>query len=142
MLTPIFYMMNVFDKAVSTGSLSTLAALVSVIAFLYLCLMGFEWVRSIILVHISARLDRLLAPSIYKLCFKSSAGSLDGIELGSQPLSDLNGLRQFLGSQSVTFYFRHCMGAVPIGSDGILQSLSRCRGCDLHGHNGRYCYRK
>lgn len=105
MLTPIFYMMNVFDKAVSTGSLSTLAALVSVIAFLYLCLMGFEWVRSIILVHISARLDRLLAPSIYKLCFKSSAGSLDGIELGSQPLSDLNGLRQFLGSQSVTFIF-------------------------------------
>ena len=36
MLTPIFYMINVFDKAVATGSIPTLFSLIVIASFLYL----------------------------------------------------------------------------------------------------------
>ena len=53
MLTPMFYMINVYDKAVGTGSTSTLLSLVVIAAFLYLALGFLEWVRSLVLVHAS-----------------------------------------------------------------------------------------
>ena len=62
MLTPMFYMINVFDKAVSTGSLSTLFSLAVIAIFLYLLLGFFEWIRSQVLIHVGCRLDVLLAP--------------------------------------------------------------------------------
>ena len=51
MLTPMFYMINVYDKAVATGSLPTLMSLVVIAAFLYLMLALLEWVRSVVMVR-------------------------------------------------------------------------------------------
>lgn len=97
MLTPMFYLINVFDKAVGTGSFPTLASLAVVAAFLYAVLAALEWVRSIVLVHIASRIDHLLASRIYDLCFLSESGSSELIKSGAAPLRDLNQLRQFLG---------------------------------------------
>ena len=105
MLTPLFYMMNVFDKAVSTNSSTTLASLAIIALFLYALLAAFEWLRSLVLVHIANRLDYALAPRLYDLCFQAQAGLVTAENVGSQPLSDLNSFRQFLGSPSVTIIF-------------------------------------
>ena len=70
MLTPMFYMINVYDKAVATGSIPTLVALVALAAFLYLIMGLLEWLRSVVLVHVGSRLDLLVAPRLYELCFK------------------------------------------------------------------------
>lgn len=105
MLTPMFYMINVFDKAVGTGSFPTLISLVVIAAFLYCILALMEWSRSRVLVFVASRLDHILAPRIYDLCFASETGSLMSKGMGAQPLSDLNGLRQFLTGGTVVALF-------------------------------------
>ena len=105
MLTPMFYMINVYDKAVATSSVPTLMALVVIAAFLYFMMGLLEWLRSSVLVHIGARLDTLVAPRIYDLCFKSESGAIEARNMGSRPLSDLKSLRQFLASPSAAVIF-------------------------------------
>lgn len=105
MLTPMFYMINVYDKAVATGSLPTLFSLVIVAAFLYLVMGLLEWARSRVLVRIGSRLDLLLAPRLYELCFRSHYDQPDIAPEGIRPLSDLNSLRQFMAGPSVAVLF-------------------------------------
>lgn len=105
LLTPIFYMINVFDKAFGTGSMSTLIALATLAIFLYAILAVLEWVRSQVLIHIASRIDIVAAPRIYELCFASSAGTVNAKGMGAQPLSDLNALRQFISSQNCAVIF-------------------------------------
>ena len=105
MLTPMFYMINVFDKAVGTGSIPTLSALAAVAIFLYFTLALLEAVRSRVLVYVASRIDVIVAPRIYELCFEGASGSIDTRGMGAQPLSDLNALRQFMCSQNCTVIF-------------------------------------
>lgn len=105
MLTPMFYMINVFDKALGTGSFPTLISLIVIALFLYFIMALMEWSRSRVLVFVSTRLDRVLAPRIYNLCFAIESGGIDGKGAGSQPLSDLNALRQFLTGGSALVMF-------------------------------------
>ena len=105
MLTPMFYMINVFDKAVGTGSIPTLSALAAVAIFLYFTLALLEAVRSRVLVYVASRIDVIVAPRIYELCFEGASGTIDTRGMGAQPLSDLNALRQFMCSQNCTVIF-------------------------------------
>lgn len=105
MLTPIFYMINVFDKAVATGSSSTLFSLIVIAVFLYFVMGLLEWTRSRVMIHIGSRLDKLLAARLYGLCFDAHSGQVSIANLSSQPLMDLNGLRQFLAGPLVVALF-------------------------------------
>lgn len=104
-LTPMFYMINVFDKAVGTGSISTLMSLATIAVFLYCVLAILEWIRSQVLIHIASRLDIMLSPRIYQLCFESESGALSEHGISSQPLQDLNALRQFIAGPSCAVIF-------------------------------------
>lgn len=104
-LTPLFYMMNVFDKAVTNNSFPTLMALAAIALFLYSLLTGFEWIRSLVLIQIGKRLDDMLAPRLYGMCFEAEAGVIQAKGVGSQPMKDLSSLRQFIGSQAMTVIF-------------------------------------
>ena len=104
-LTPIFYLMNVFGKAVSTASIPTLVSLASIALCCYAFLTVIDWYRSRLLISIASRLDVALSPKLYDLCFKSQAGMFGGPGAGYQPLSDLNGLRQFFGSPLIANIF-------------------------------------
>lgn len=105
MLTPMFYMINVFDKAVGTGSFPTLISLATIAAFLYVIMALMEWSRSRVLVFVGSRIDHLLAPRIYDICFAGGSGALGSNVVGSQPLTDLNSLRQFLAGGTVIALF-------------------------------------
>ena len=101
----MFYMINVFDKAVGTGSISTLVSLALLAVFLYCVLAILEWLRSQVLIHIASRIDLIAAPRVYELCFMSETGALNARGMGVQPLVDLNALRQFITSPNCAIIF-------------------------------------
>jgi ATP-binding cassette subfamily C protein EexD len=103
MLTPMFFMMQVYDRVVASGSLSSLAAL-AIIAFFLLLMMGIlDWVRSRVLVKVATRLDLLLSDQVYSECF--TYGRAQSGNNSTQPLNDLNGLRQYLGGNAIFAFF-------------------------------------
>jgi len=104
MLVPILYMLQVYDRVISSGSLPTLAML-TILAVALLAAMGvFEWVRSTILISASNRIDYQLRDRVFNATFKSSLHSGGGTG-NSQPIADLANLRQFLSGQGVFAFF-------------------------------------
>ena len=104
MLTPIIYMLTVYDRVIASGSLSTLAMLTILMVCLLLAVGGFEWVRSMILVSASNRLETLLRKRISDATFKRSLLT-GGMVTNAQPLSDLTALRQFLTGNGLFAFF-------------------------------------
>ena len=103
-LTPIFYMINVYDKAVTTASYPTLIALVVIAGFLYVIQGFLEWIRSLVLVYVAKHLDKLLSERMFNLCFDRESGR-SGMAIGAQPLRDLNALRQFVAGPTAAALF-------------------------------------
>ena len=99
LLTPIIYMLQVFDRVMFSGSLLTLAAVTLFMVF-FLCVMSFaEWLRSRLLVRAGNRFDQLLNERIFTAAFATQLGSQRQAPV--QPLTDLNNLRQFLTGNGV-----------------------------------------
>jgi ATP-binding cassette subfamily C protein EexD len=103
MLTPMFFMMQVFDRVVASGSLSSLVALAVIAVFLLSTMGVLEWIRSRVLVKVATRLDLLLSDKVYHECF--AYGRLQQGANSVQPLNDLNGLRQYLGGNAIFAFF-------------------------------------
>jgi ATP-binding cassette subfamily C protein EexD len=97
-LVPIIYMLQVYDRVVSSGSYATLYMLTILMIALLSAQGAFEWVRSSILVGASNRLEKTLRPRVSEATFKRSF--LTGIA-SSQPFNDLQQLRQFLTGQGL-----------------------------------------
>ncbi len=102
MLVPVIYMLQVFSNVVASGSLSTLAMLTILMVCLLIAMGGFEWVRSMILVSTSNRIEKNLRKRVSESAFEVSL--LSG-GISSQPLHDLAGLRQFLTGNGVFAFF-------------------------------------
>ena len=103
MLAPIIYMLQVYDRVMSSGSLSTLASLTVLLVFLLSAVGGFEWVRSMILIGASNRMENDLRGRVFDATFKQAL--LSGGQSGSQPVSDLSSLRQFLTGNGLFAFF-------------------------------------
>lgn len=104
MLVPAFYMLQVYDRVVTSGSIPTLIMLTLVMLLLMTTLGALEWVRSRILVRVSNRIDVLLGRRLYELSFKRALYT-GGAQENAQPLQDLNGLRQFLTGNALFSFF-------------------------------------
>jgi ATP-binding cassette subfamily C protein EexD len=103
-LTPIMYMLNVYDRVMSSGSIPTLGTLTVLLVTLLMALGGFEWVRSYILVAAGNKLDMLLRERIFNATFKIALNSPTG-KNSAQPINDLHGLRQFLTGNGIFAFF-------------------------------------
>jgi ATP-binding cassette subfamily C protein EexD len=103
-LVPVIYMLQVYDRVVSSGSLPTLAMLTLLMVALLAASGGFEWVRSMLLVSASNRLETSLRQRISEASFKHTlmTGGAGG---SSQAYTDLNGLRQFLTGNGLFAFF-------------------------------------
>ncbi|MCP2069001.1 UNVERIFIED_ORG: ATP-binding cassette subfamily C protein EexD [Pseudomonas reinekei] len=104
MLVPTFYMLQVYGRVVTGGSLTTLAMLTLILTFLLVTMGLLEWVRSRIMVRVSTRLDVLLGRDVYRASFKRALDS-GGQDASAQPLSDLTGLRQFMSGNGLFAFF-------------------------------------
>ena len=104
MITPSIYMLQVYDRVVSTGNLSTLLMLTLIVLLLFITMTALEWVRSQILVRVSTRLETLLNQRLFQVAFKQALLS-SGQKATTQPLDDLTGLRQFLTGNGLFAFF-------------------------------------
>lgn len=104
MLTPPFYMMQVYGRVVTSGSVPTLIMLTLIMSVLMITMGLLDWTRSRIMVRISAKLDKELSPDVYKASFNRALAS-GGMDASAQPLNDLNGLRQFMTGNGLFAFF-------------------------------------
>ncbi len=104
MLLPAVYMLQLYDRVIPSGSESTLVMLTLIVMFLFVTLGALEWVRSIILVRVSTKIETLLNDRLYGIAFKQSLYS-GGQRASSQPLDDLTALRQFLTGPGLFAFF-------------------------------------
>jgi ATP-binding cassette subfamily C protein EexD len=104
MLTPILYMLQVYDRVISSGSYATLAMLTILMIALLTASGGFEWTRSRLLIGVSARLDKSLRTKTTTVSFKTALITGGAIR-NAGPLNDLQGLRQFLTGNGIFAFF-------------------------------------
>lgn len=104
MLVPPFFMLSVYDKAVASSSLSTLASLSLVAAVMFIILGAMEVLRSRLLISISSRLDKALGVGLHERVF-INALRLGGDKATASPLHDLHGLRQFITGNGIFAVF-------------------------------------
>lgn len=103
-LAPTLYMMQVYDRVVSSGSYTTLGALTLLITFLLITQGCFEWLRSYLLVFASNKIEISLRDRIYDASIKLAAANPNSRN-GSQAVADLTGLRQFLTGNGIFAFF-------------------------------------
>jgi ATP-binding cassette subfamily C protein EexD len=104
MLAPAFYMLQVYDRVVSSGSTSTLLMLTLIFIMLMATMGSLEWVRARILVRQGTKIDTLLSERLFNASFRQALFS-GGSAASTQPLDDLSGLRQFLSGNSLFAFF-------------------------------------
>lgn len=98
MLVSPIYMMQVFDRVLSSGRIETLIMLTVIAAFAVLVLGILDTVRKRVLARIATWLDQRLSA---ELISASVTGQLRGLSLGSEPLRDLGSVRSFINGQGV-----------------------------------------
>ncbi len=104
MLVPAIYMLQLYDRVITSGSESTLLMLTLIVLVLFITMGLLEWARSQILVRVSARLESLLSERLYGAAFKQALYS-GGEKASSQPIDDLTGLRQFMTGNGLFAFF-------------------------------------
>lgn len=104
MLVPSFYMLQVYGRVVTSGSVPTLIMLTLIMTVLMVTMGLLEWTRSRIMVRISANIDEKLSANVYKASFDKALAS-GGMDATAQPLSDLNSLRQFMTGNGLFAFF-------------------------------------
>ena len=103
MLVPPMYMLQVYDRVLTTQSSETLLMLTLVVVFLFMVMGGLELVRSRMLVRVGNRLDTSINARLYSAMFRRSVVSQG--QQTAQPLNDLTSLRQFLTGNSLFAFF-------------------------------------
>lgn len=97
-LTGAFYMLQIYDRALTSGSIPTLVALSVLAIGLYLFQGVFDVIRSQVLVRVGARLDKRLAPLAHQVAVdmpRYGFSNAEALERGR----DVDVVRTFLGSQ-------------------------------------------
>lgn len=96
MLAPSWYMLQVYDRVLTSHDENTLLGLSLIVVFLYIIYALLERYRGLILTGVSEALDQNLAPLLHKAILSSSLKERQK-ELNS--LNDLNTVKQFLTGQ-------------------------------------------
>ncbi len=93
-IAPIMYMLNMYDRVLSTRSEVTLVSLTVLIIAIYVFWAALEWIRTRMLVRISLRIDWDLASDVFDASFRRYVGRRK-VNV-NQLMGDLLTIRQFL----------------------------------------------
>lgn len=104
MLVPILYMLQVYDRVISSGSYSTLTMLTLLMVAMLMAMGIFEWARSSIMMAASNRIEQKLRHRVSDATFRRAVLS-GGMNTNAQPLHDLSQLRNYLTSQAPIAFF-------------------------------------
>jgi PrtD family type I secretion system ABC transporter len=103
-LTGSIYMLQIYDRALTSGSVPTLLALSLLAIGLYLFQGVFDIIRSQVLVRVGGRLDRKIAPMAHQVAIdmpRFGFSTAEALERGR----DVDTVRGFLGSQGPVALF-------------------------------------
>jgi PrtD family type I secretion system ABC transporter len=103
-LTGSFYMLQIYDRALTSGSVPTLLGLSALAIGLYLFQGFFDVIRSQVLVRVGARLDAKIAPMAHQVAIdmpRFGFSTAEALERGR----DVDTVRGFLGSQGPLAFF-------------------------------------
>lgn len=103
-LTGSLYMMQIYDRALTSGSIPTLVVLSTLAIGLYVFQGGFDVIRSQVLVRVGARLDKKIAPLAHRVAIdmpRFGFSTSESLERGR----DVDTVRGFLGSQGPAALF-------------------------------------
>lgn len=100
-LTTPLYLMQTFDRVLSSGHLETLVLLTLIAVGALLFMGALEAVRMALLGRIGTWLERTMAPHLIDA---SVRGSTIGLPGNAQPLRDLSAIRNFVGSPSLNAF--------------------------------------
>ncbi len=103
MLVPSLYMLQVYDRVMTSQNETTLLMLTLMVLGAFLLQAGLEFVRSFMLVRVGAQLDMQLNQRIYTASFEQQLRRGGGN--ASQALADLNTVRQFVTGQGLFAFF-------------------------------------
>lgn len=103
LLVPAIYMLQVFDRVLTSRNPTTLIMLTVIALAMYVFLGFLEWVRSQVLIRIGNRMDKRLSGSIFVAAFGRSLQAGSGN--ASQPFNDFTNLRQFLTGSGLFAFF-------------------------------------
>ncbi|WGM46284.1 Type I secretion system ATP-binding protein PrsD [Brevundimonas sp. NIBR10] len=99
-LVPTIYMMQVYDRVVPTGGITTLV-LITVVAMLALgTLAALDWLRTRLLVRAGLRMDKMLAPAIM-----ARVVDAQGKPQSTQALREFDNVRTAVSGQGVMALF-------------------------------------
>ncbi len=96
------YMMQVFDRVLSSGRTETLLYLTLIAGVAVLVMGAIHMARSQILARIARWLGRRLAPDLIASCTRAA---LNGFSAGAQPLRDLSTIRGFVSGSGINAVF-------------------------------------
>jgi len=96
------YMLQVYDRVISSASHVTLVMLTIVLLFAFVALAGLDFVRARVLTRASVRLDRRMAGRVLAATVESSA---KGAPPTSQTLRDCDTFRQFVTGPGIHAVF-------------------------------------
>ncbi|MCW8931619.1 MAG: type I secretion system permease/ATPase [Gammaproteobacteria bacterium] len=103
MLAPPLYMLQVYDRVMSSRSQETLLFISLILIWMFLTLGILEYVRSRILAHTAFSIDQYLAPDIFSAIHKNALKNPE--HANNQALNDLATVRQFLSGHAPFAFF-------------------------------------
>ena len=103
MLVPSLYMLQVYDRVLTSRNETTLLMLTIMVLGAFLFMSALEFVRSFVLIRVGAQLDMKLNKRIYTAAFEANLKKAGGN--AGQALQDLTTIRQFLTGNALFAFF-------------------------------------
>ena len=103
MLTGPLFMLQVYDRVLTSGSIPTLIALLILVTFMFTFIGLLEFVRSRVLARVARRVDEDLSAKALRAVVAHALRQTR--EVNSQPVRDLDSLRQFISGPAPSTLF-------------------------------------
>ncbi|MEI4233985.1 type I secretion system permease/ATPase [Roseovarius sp. D22-M7] len=106
MLTGPVYMLQIYDRVLSSGSVATLLGLFAIVVVLYAFLGLYEFLRKRLLSRAALRLDARVGEAAFRLALYSAGPEARrSAAPGGQPVRDLEMIRGFMSGGAITGLF-------------------------------------
>ena len=103
MLVSPVYMLQMYDRVLTSGSGETLLMLSVIAFFLLACFGALEWVRQRLMQRIGLALGLNMARDVLSSAFRGSLAN--NKQSATQPIRDLDQIRQFMSSPAIFSFF-------------------------------------
>lgn len=102
-LVPSLYMLQVYDRVLTSRNLTTLVVLTLITVGMYVMLAALEWTRSRVLVRVGNQLDADVNQRVFSASFVNSLRQSGGNP--AQSLQDFTNIRQFTTGAGILAFF-------------------------------------